>query len=600
MIVAVLAAGARCPGAETNAAPSRLTVAVLTFEDQTGDPEAAHWRYLIRRLLATSLAEAKELRLVPATFGYSQLKLKRGDPVRPEQARKIGELIEARRVVWGAYRRDGEKWLVTARVLNVASGQPSTEVKTASVNWYDVRDQLVDQAIRELEVKPTAAEQERMRQRGTSSASALEWYGKTLAGQEERTPRAEQEINIRKALAADPQYGEAYGALAAVLGSQGKFELAEEAARQAVKLSPDNAHLHLVLGFALMFQGNFAQAEKELREALRLDPDEAEAYARLGECAAQAGKPDLAVACWTKAKRLDPTDAAVHAHLGDAYAKQRDRERALQELKEAERLEPESVNAEQIIWQGYAALHEFPLAIEHLDKFVALARKEGLAPRSVDEIETLGRELKARVTPHEIPASPPTVYTRQSLEATLRKRLSPAEYKQVINPLASTPAMDRWAEELTRGATNDLDRAKRIFDALARHLDTGESGTRTAQEVFAAWNDRAQSFCCQEYAKLYIALARAVGIRAFYVHLEKDYWGTSFITIAPRCLSGRRRCWWTRPMAGSGRRTRNMWCWMMCRRSPITFTSPRQKARRWRAAGWPPSCIRIRPGGNCT
>ena len=100
-----------------------------------------------------------------------------------------------------------------------------------------------------------------------------------------------------------------------------------------------------------------------------------------------------------------------------------------------------------------------------------------------------------------------------------------AEYKLVINPLASTPAMDRWAQELTRGATNDLDRARKIFDALARHLDTGEAGTRTAQEVFAAWNDPAQSFCCQEYAKLYIALARAVGVKAFYVHLEKDYSG---------------------------------------------------------------------------
>jgi len=85
--------------------------------------------------------------------------------------------------------------------------------------------------------------------------------------------------------------------------------------------------------------------------------------------------------------------------------------------------------------------------------------------------------------------------------------------------------MDRWAQELVRGATNDLGKARMIFDALARHLDTGEAGIRTAQEVFAVWNDPAQSFCCQEYAKLYVALARAVGVTAFYVHLEKDYSG---------------------------------------------------------------------------
>ncbi len=336
---------------------------------------------------------------------------------------------------------------------------------------------------------------------------------------------AEMEASVRKALEADPQFAEAHGALAAVLGSQGQFKAAEEAARQALKLRPDSARLHQILGFALMFQGNLADAERELREALRLDPDEADTLVRLGECAKEQGKLDEAIALWNEAKQVDPTDAGIRAHLGDAYAKQRDREKALRELKEAERLDPEGVNSEQFLWQGYAALHETPLALEHLERFVALARKEGLAPKTVDYMEEIGRGLKATLTPHEITASRPTTYTQQSLDAALRQRLTPAEYKLVVNPLASTPAMDRWAQEMTRGATNDLEKARMIFQALTRHLDTGEIGTRTAQEVFAAWNDPAQSFCCQEYAKLYVALARAVGVQAFYVHLEKDYAG---------------------------------------------------------------------------
>jgi len=525
LLVAMLAGGGLCSAAESAAQAPRMTVAILTFEDQTSDPEAAHWRYLIERLLKEDLAATRTVRRVPAKFGYRQLKLKPGDPINEEQARKIGELIEARRVVWGACRREGEKWLATARVLNVASGTTSGELKAASADWYEVRDKLVEQLLGELGVTPTEAERQKMRRRGTGSPSALEWYSKTYAGQEERKPKAELEVSIRKALAADPQFADAYAALAAVLGSQGKFEPAAEAARRAVSLEPNSARIHLMLGFALMFQGNFTQAEKEMREALRFDPDDAEIYARLGECANEQGKLDEAIALWNEAKQLDPTDAGIHAHLGDAYAKKRNREKALRELKEAERLDPEDVNSEQILWQGYAALHETPLALEHLEKFVALARKEGLAPKMVDYMEVCGRELKARLTPNEITASLPTIYTRQSLDAALRQRLTPAEYKLVINPLASTPAMDRWAQELTRGTTNDLDRARKIFDALARHLDTGEVGTRTAQEVFAAWNDPAQSFCCQEYAKLYVALARAVGLKAFYVHLEKDYSG---------------------------------------------------------------------------
>jgi tetratricopeptide (TPR) repeat protein len=485
LLAALLVAGGRCPAAETNAAQARLTVAVLTFEDQTRDPEAAHWRYLIERGLAQELGEAKAVRRVPAEFGYRQLKLKRGDPISPEQARKIGELIEARRVVWGAYRRDGQKWLVTARVLNVASGKPSGAIEAASADWYEVRDQLVDLVLKELGVKPTTAEHEKMQRRGTSSPSALEWYSKAYAGQEERKPKPELEVSIRKALDADPQFAEAYGALAAVLGTQGQFEPAEAAARQAVKLRPDDAGPHQILGFALMFQGKFVPAEKELHESLRLDPDATETLSRLGECAAQQGELDQAITLWNEAKRLDPTDPSVRAHLGNAHAKNRHREAALRELKEAERLDPEDANAEQFLWQGYAALHEIPLALEHVERFVALARKEGVSPAHVAYFEECGRELKARLTPQEIVASPPPIYTRQNLDAVLRKRLTSAEYKLVLNPLAGTPAMDRWAQELTRGATNDLDRARKIFDALAR----------------------------------------AVGIRAYYVHLERDYSG---------------------------------------------------------------------------
>lgn len=349
--------------ASPSAASSRLTLAILTFEDQTADPEAAHWGYAIERLLADQLQEAKAIRRVPAAFGCRQLKLKHGGPISTEQARKIGELIEARRVVWGTYRREGQQWLVTARVLNVASGKPGKELKAASADWYAIRDQLGDQILSELGVKPSAPERQRMLQRGTSVPLALEWYSKTYAGQEERKPKAEQESSIRQALAADPQFADAHVALAAVLGSQGRFESAEEAVRQAVKLRPDDARTHQVLGFALMFQTKYAEAEKELHEARRLAPDNAETLARLGECSQVQGKLDDAIAFWSEAKQLEPTDAGIHAHLGDAYAKKREREKALRELKEAERLDPEGANSEQIVWQGYVALHETPLAL---------------------------------------------------------------------------------------------------------------------------------------------------------------------------------------------------------------------------------------------
>ena len=94
----------------------------------------------------------------------------------------------------------------------------------------------------------------------------------------------------------------------------------------------------------------------------------------------------------------------------------------------------------------------------------------------------------------------------------------------VVNPIAGSEEMKRWAEKLTEGATGDLDKARAIFDALSdRPQSVGGHGTRTAREVFAAWDKTDASFNCQENAKLFIVLARYVGIKAFYVHVHKDY-----------------------------------------------------------------------------
>jgi tetratricopeptide (TPR) repeat protein len=118
----------------------------------------------------------------------------------------------------------------------------------------------------------------------------------------------------------------------------------------------------------------------------------------------------------------------------------------------------------------------------------------------------------------------PEVYTEQSLQDALRERLTEDELAMVINPIAGSEEMKTWAEKLTEGTVGDLDKAKAIFDNLSdRPQSAGGHGTRTAKEVFAACDNTDISFNCQENAKLFVALARHVDIKAFYVHVHRDY-----------------------------------------------------------------------------
>jgi tetratricopeptide (TPR) repeat protein len=514
------------PVADSVAHTNRLTVAMLAFADKTGEPESAHWRYSLPRMVASPLREVKAIRIYPteaSEYGLRELKLKAGEPIDATQARKIGELIEARRVVWGDYRRQGKDWTVTAHVMNVASGVQSAELSATAADWFEVCDQLAGKILQELALQPTEAERARMKIRFTTSPAALEYYSQAYALQVERKPFAESERCARQAVAADPRCAEAHNALASCLFNQGKLEEGSQEIQEALKLKPDLEQAHRALGFLMLHQDKPDAAAKEFREAVRLDPDEPVALALLAQCYATRGEWLEAVSCSQAARRLNPVSASVRAHLGFVYAKQGERTNALLELREAASLDPKEVNALLMSAQAYDHLHEIRLAVEHYEKFLTLAREQGLNPKLVNDFAERLLELKASLSPVFVNAAEPKAYSDQSLREALQARLTAEELAQVNFPLASTPEMKVWAEQLTQGATNDFQKAHALYEALARHLNTGPGGCRTAQETYADWQTPQASFRCQEYARLFVALARDVGLKAFFVVVERDY-----------------------------------------------------------------------------
>ncbi|UCC96572.1 MAG: tetratricopeptide repeat protein [Phycisphaerales bacterium] len=517
---------------QQNMPPGRLTVAVLWFADKTGDPQMSHWRYTFPRLLSRHLAEARAIRVLPSgavDYAFRQLGMKKDSSLDAEQARKMGELIEAQRVVWGNYDRQNDQWQVCASILNVAGGKVSSESIVSSADWFELRDELARQILAGLGVRPSEGGRQKMSQQHRTSPTALEWYSRAAALQDDEKPLTEQEETLREALTADPQFTKAHVGLAATLVSQGKFAEAEQSIQHALELEPDCPQAHLVLGILSLFLKRPAEAEKELREAHSLAPDDNTSLIRLSEFHAAQQEWDKAIAYLNRARNLDPTDAGVYARLGLMWAHKRNRDAATAHLKEAERLDPgglEDANAEQMICHAYTIIGDVPLAVKHHERFVTYCKKIGANPKVVSFFEERVRHLKATLTPTYIEIPMPKVYTEQTLQDALRERLTADELSMVVNPVAGSEEMKQWAEQLTKDADGDTEEAEAIFEGLIRRIESGDGhGHRTAKEVLAAWNDSDTPFVCTEYANLFITLARAVKLKAYYVHVEKDYRG---------------------------------------------------------------------------
>jgi tetratricopeptide (TPR) repeat protein len=131
----------------------------------------------------------------------------------------------------------------------------------------------------------------------------------------------------------------------------------------------------------------------------------------------------------------------------------------------------------------------------------------------------------------------PRDFTDETFTNELSRSLTPAEVALVVNPVTSSDEMKRWAIELTRGATNDQQRAEMLFDALLARANTNEQHfpkPPTAREAFEQWNNPAVSFGCQDFAFLYVASARALGLKSYHVFVGEDCNG---VTLLHGCAS---------------------------------------------------------------
>jgi tetratricopeptide (TPR) repeat protein len=125
--------------------------------------------------------------------------------------------------------------------------------------------------------------------------------------------------------------------------------------------------------------------------------------------------------------------------------------------------------------------------------------------------------------------TPPKDYSDESFNAEIRQRVRKSELALVANPFESTEALRTWAVQLTAGATDDLQKARTLFETLCvRRVERPllkSRGYRTAKQIFLQWNNAQEGFICEEFDHIYVALARAAGLRAYGVAVEQDCYG---------------------------------------------------------------------------
>jgi tetratricopeptide (TPR) repeat protein len=508
----------------------RLSVAILPPESTTAQADAKHWQRSIPVCLAEELKPEQNLRVLPPAaieFAFRQLKLTEGDRLTTNQVRKIGEVIEARRIVWGDYQRTNSIWRLSVRIMNAGTGICSEPIAASSTNWLEIFDQISSKVSDRLLEGTSPARSQSHRAHLTRSPEALDEmsraYDKLKSGQ----PVGVAIAGFERAAKLDPEFSMAIQGLAYLLPVENRLDEALEVATKAVKLHPDYAASHANLGSVYSFRNESIKARAEFAEAIRLDPDTSNYYWRLGVLTLLEGKLQEAAHLFKEATTLAPYDASAHACLAYSYARLHQVENAHFELGAAQQYDTGD-EPEVQMWLGrsYDLLSDPVSAMRSCDTFLQRARQRGMQTPEVEEAKTALARLQAMFAVHYVKAMAPQDFTSGALSEALRSRVTPEEVPLIINPFDRAVEMGDWAKGVIGTATNNFERAQRLFYGISCKVQGSQlPSARTALQAFQDWRTSDTGMNCQDYTFLYVTLARSIGLKANYALVSKDYRG---------------------------------------------------------------------------
>ena len=295
-ITAVEAAGPRLSADAPHTAPPLQhddhTIAVLDFVNVSGEVDSA---WLSAGIAETVTAGLSSLRgfLVADRWRVMDAR-RRTDGSLQQIAAELG----ARLAVVGSYQRHGDQIRITARVVDVVSGEALADAKADGplTGIFEVQDQIVGRFQQELGVSAAQPPPGRSGARDTASLEAYRAFTEGLLRLEtldvDTMPTAIADFN--RAIATDPRYAQAYTGLASAefalyettrSNNEPAQELLDRAiqhARHAVVLDDTFAEAHATLALVLVSAWRTQEAVASARRAVAIEPSSWRHLFRLG------------------------------------------------------------------------------------------------------------------------------------------------------------------------------------------------------------------------------------------------------------------------------------------------------------------------------
>jgi non-specific serine/threonine protein kinase len=309
---------------ETEVSAAEKSLAVLYFENLSGDKEDEYFRDGMTEDIITELSKIKELQVFPraAVMAY------RDKPVTGPQ---VGRELNASYVLTGSLRRAGNRLRITTQLVQARTGYSAwaerydRELKDV----FEVQDEIARSISQALRITLTPQEERAISRKPTESAQAYDYYlrGRQFFHQFRRKAFDFARQMFARAIVIDPAYARAYAGVADCCSflymywdsTRDNLDEAEAASRKALELDPELAEAHAARGLVLALSKNVDEAREEFETAIRLNPKLYEAYYFYARTSFQQGNLAKAARLYEQACQANPDDYQAPSLLAPIY-----------------------------------------------------------------------------------------------------------------------------------------------------------------------------------------------------------------------------------------------------------------------------------------
>ena len=198
---------------EPLALPDKPSIAVLPFDNMSGDPEQECFSDGFTEDIITALSKIRWLFVIARNSSFSY---KGSSPDVHQVASELG----VRYVLEGSVRKGGERIRITAQLIDAATGNHvwAERFDRDLSDIFALQDEITETLIAAIEPELAKAEQQRAIEKSPENLDVWSWFQRGLwhhyKGTKDDNAKAREQI--RKAIELDPEFSRALAALAHV------------------------------------------------------------------------------------------------------------------------------------------------------------------------------------------------------------------------------------------------------------------------------------------------------------------------------------------------------------------------------------------------